>query len=110
MTLPPADQLLQRCRALAVLDLILSPDWQYRYYSLNSNWSDCEQMASMRNGCGDEWWIVFHRDGWAALKGLDHESAAWSKHGEKLSSALQSDHSNRTEGLLKRAGFPLGFD
>jgi hypothetical protein len=30
-----------------------------------------------------------HRDGWAALKGLDHESTAWSKHPEKLSSALQ---------------------
>lgn len=43
----------------------------------------------MRDGCGDEWWIVFHSDGWAALKGLGHESPAWSKHREKLSSALQ---------------------
>jgi hypothetical protein len=89
MTLPPIEYLLKRCRALAALDLILSPEWQYRYYSFNSNWSATEQMASMRDGCGNEWWIVFHRDNWAALKGLDHESAAWSKHREKLSSALQ---------------------
>jgi hypothetical protein len=89
MILPPIDQLIERCRALAALDLILSPEWQYRYYSFNSHWSDAEQMASMRDGCGSEWWIVFHRDGWAGLKGLDHESSAWSKHRERLSSALQ---------------------
>lgn len=89
MTLPPINQLVKRCRALAALDLILSPDWQYRYYSFNSRWSDTERMASMRDGCGNEWWIVFHQNGWAALKGLDHESSAWSKHREKLSSALQ---------------------
>jgi hypothetical protein len=87
--LPPINQLISRCKALAALDLILSPDWQGRHYSFNSNWSENEEMASMRNGCGDEWWIVFHRDGWAALKGLGHESLAWSRHGETLSSALQ---------------------
>jgi hypothetical protein len=59
MILPPIEQLIRRCRALAVLDLILSPEWQYRYYSFNSKWSDAEQMASMRDGCGNEWWIVF---------------------------------------------------
>ena len=89
LPLPPIDPLIRRCRALAALDLILSPDWQYRIYSFNSHWSDAELMASMRDGCGDEWWIVFHRDGWAALKGLGHESPAWSKHREKLSTALQ---------------------
>jgi len=87
--LPPTDQLIARCRALAALDLILSPNWQGRFYSFNSHWSEDEQMASMRDGCGDEWWIVFHRDGWAALKGLGHDSPAWNRHGETLSSALQ---------------------
>ena len=87
--LPPIDQLLRRCRALAALDLILSPDWQYRYYSFDSRWSEGQLMASMRDGCGDEWWIVFHRSGWAALKGLGHESPAWSQHRDRLSSALQ---------------------
>src|SRR4051794_22294652 len=89
MTLPPTTQFRDRCRALAALDLILSPEWEYRYYSFNANWSEGEQMASMRNGCGDEWWAVFHGDRWAAVKGLDHESAAVSKHRGDLSSALQ---------------------
>jgi hypothetical protein len=47
-------------------------------------------MASMRDGCGDEWFLVCHSDRWAALKGLAHESAAWSKEGDKLSNALQA--------------------
>jgi hypothetical protein len=89
ISLPPTDQLITRCKALAALDLILSPDWQSRFYSFNSHWSGDEQMASMRDGCGDKWWIFFHRDGWAALKGLGHDSPAWRRHGEKLSSALQ---------------------
>lgn len=88
MPLPPIDQLIGRCRALAALDLILSPDWQGRFYSFNSQWSADEQMASMSDGCGDEWWIVFHRDGWAALKGFGHESPAFSRHRKALSSAL----------------------
>lgn len=89
ISLPPIDQLISRCKALAALDLILSPDWQYRFYSFNSHWAEDELMASMRDGCGDEWWIVFHCSGWAALKGLGHESPAWSRHRGKLSSALQ---------------------
>lgn len=80
--------LVQRAKALAVLDLILSPEWQYRYYSFNANWSPREMMASMRDGCGDEWWLVFHSDGWAALKGLAHEAQAWARGGEALSQAL----------------------
>lgn len=89
VNLPPIPQLIQRTKALAALDLIMSPEWDSRYYSFNRAWSHAEQMASMRDGCGDEWWIVFHSDGWAALKGLGHESAAWSKSYEKLSFAIQ---------------------
>lgn len=89
-SLPVIPELLRRTKALAALDLILSPEWEYRYYSFNTAWSASEQMASMRDGCGDEWWLVFHSDGWAALKGLAHESDAWSKAGDALSSALQA--------------------
>jgi len=46
-------------------------------------------MASMRNGCGDEWFCLFDSNGWAALKGLDHESKAWASGGERLSQALR---------------------
>ena len=87
-TLPNITDLIRRTKALAALDLIMSPDWDGRYYSFNSTWSDSQQMASMRDGCGDEWWIVFHADGWAALKGLGHESPAYAAGGDELSTVL----------------------
>src|SRR5438874_2641179 len=61
-------------QSLAMLDAILMPEWQYRYYSFNSQWAPGEQMASMRDGSGDEWFCLFESAG-AALKGFDHESA-----------------------------------
>jgi len=88
--LPAVAALVQRTKALAALDLILSPEWESRYYSFNSAWAASERMASMRNGSGDEWWLVFHASGWAALKGLAHESQAWSDGGGDLSVAIQN--------------------
>jgi hypothetical protein len=60
-------------KALAMLDALIERDWEYRYYSFNSKWSDYEEMASMRNGQGDEWFCVFSSVG-VFLKGFDHES------------------------------------
>lgn len=58
---------------MAALDAIIEPAWDYRYYSFNSNWDAAEQMASMRDGSGNEWFCVFSQAG-AFLKGFDHES------------------------------------
>lgn len=90
VSLPPPSELIKRAQALAVLDLILSPEWEDRYYSFNSEWAERQVMASMRNGSGDEWCILFDEFGWAALRGLAHESPAWAEGGEELSQALQS--------------------
>lgn len=73
LQLPDVDALRQKTQSLAVLDAILSPDWQYQYYSCNSKWDVDEMMASRKNGCGDELCILFNRSG-AILKGFDHES------------------------------------
>lgn len=68
--------MLQRtCKSIAMLDAILSPAWEYRYYSYNSQWGPREQMASMRDGSGDSYFILFNQHG-AALKGYAHESPA----------------------------------
>jgi hypothetical protein len=88
--LPEPEDLIRRTKALAALDLILSPVWEDRYYSFNSRWATGEQLASMRNGCGDEWWIVFHDSGWAALKGLGHDSPAWQAGRSRLAAELRS--------------------
>jgi hypothetical protein len=56
-----------------MLDAILEPEWEYRYYSFNSRWSPGEMMASMRDGSGDGYFILFDKHG-AAIKGFAHES------------------------------------
>nr|WP_198955557.1 hypothetical protein [Frankia sp. CcI49] len=71
--LPPIADLRNLCRSLAMLDAILSPDWEYRYYSFDASWADGEEMASMRNGSGDEYSIVFCAAG-AYVRGFDHEA------------------------------------
>ena len=55
-------ELIQKLQAIAVAEAILSPDWEYRYFSFDSKWSETEQMASMRDGSGTSWWIVFKDD------------------------------------------------
>ena len=71
--LPGIETVRRWSQSLAVLDAILSPEWSFRYFSFNARWGD-DQMASMRNGSGDEYSIVFASEG-AYLRGFDHESA-----------------------------------
>jgi hypothetical protein len=63
-------------KSLAILDAILCPEWQYRYHSYNANWAAGEEMASMRDGCGDSYIILFSGAG-AIIKGFAHESEVW---------------------------------
>lgn len=72
--LPPINALKKLTQSLAMLDAIIQRDWSGRYYSFNAHWATDEQMASIRNGEGDDWFCVFSKDG-AFLKGLYHESA-----------------------------------
>lgn len=71
--LPQIDALKNLTQSLAMLDAIIQRDWEGRYYSFNTYWKPREQMASMRNGEGDEWFCLFMPAG-ALLKGLYHES------------------------------------
>ncbi|QEU91810.1 hypothetical protein [Streptomyces kanamyceticus] len=70
--LPEISVLREHCRSLAVLEAILSPEWEARYYSFNDRWSETASMASM-NGAGDEFSIVFSLAG-AYVRGFAHES------------------------------------
>ncbi|GAA4576468.1 hypothetical protein GCM10023176_47900 [Micromonospora coerulea] len=72
-SLPDIATLRDRCRALAVLDSIMSPDWESRYYSFDTGWRPGEEMASMRNGSGDAWSAVFTSAG-VFIRAFDHES------------------------------------
>jgi hypothetical protein len=57
--LPDIAVVRDRSRSLAMLDAILSPEWEYRYYSFDATWGPEDELASMRNGTGDDYAIVF---------------------------------------------------
>jgi hypothetical protein len=73
-TLPPPRDLERICKGIAALDAMLCEEWQDRYYSFNHAWSSTshQRMASMRNGHGDEWFIVFEPAG-VFMKAFWHE-------------------------------------
>ncbi|MEV4944342.1 hypothetical protein [Streptomyces sp. NPDC053755] len=70
--LPEPAALRDHCRALAMLDAVLSPEWEDRYHSFDAHWSPTEEMASMRDGQGDEYSLVMSPAG-VYLRGFAHE-------------------------------------
>jgi hypothetical protein len=88
-TLPHIQPLIRLSQSLALLDALLEPEWQYRYYSFNAHWNDAEMMASLRNGSGDGYFIWFGQPG-AAIKGFAHESAVWNSLGGQQDLALSN--------------------
>lgn len=61
--LPDRNTLQSICKAISVLDAILSQDWEYRYYSYNNEWGEGEEFFEMREGEGDQMLILFRPDG-----------------------------------------------
>ena len=64
MCLIPEESLMNvefknKLKYLSLLNAIIEPDWECRYYSYNCNWSESEEMASLRDSCGGEWFIWF---------------------------------------------------
>jgi hypothetical protein len=58
-----------------MLDAIMSPEWESRYFSFDPRWNvrSSERMGSMRNGSGDQYFIVFGPNG-TFIKGFAHEA------------------------------------
>ncbi|CAM5469857.1 hypothetical protein [Streptomyces narbonensis] len=71
--LPGIEELRDHSRGLAMLDAVLSPEWERRYYSFDAHWSETEQLASMKDGQGGEYTIVLSPAG-AFARVFDHES------------------------------------
>ncbi|MEA5362279.1 hypothetical protein VA596_22270 [Amycolatopsis sp., V23-08] len=71
--LPAIPDLRALCRALAALDVLLSPDSDDRYHLYDTAWAPGEELASMRDGAGNEYSVVFTAAG-AYIRGFDHES------------------------------------
>ncbi len=82
--MPNIENLEVLCKSLAMLDTIMSPEWEYRYFSFNAKWGDGERLGSMRNGSGDDYFVYFNDEG-ALIKGFDHESEMSPYANDKLS-------------------------
>ena len=71
--LPEVEVVRAWSQSLAVLDAILSPRRDFRYFTFDALWKDEEELASMHNGSCDEYSIVFAPEG-AFIRGFYHES------------------------------------
>lgn len=72
-SIPDIPNLRKLTQSLALLDAIISPEWEYRYYSFDTRWTKDASVFFMRNGSGDEFIILFAKEG-AVIKGFAHES------------------------------------
>lgn len=106
--LPDISALKNLCKSLAMLDAIMSIKWDSRYYSFNSKWGEGEEMASMRNGSGEEYFILFNSQG-ALIKGFSHESpmSPWANDPEQVWPGVLDQVPVEFESFLKEPAFSM---
>ena len=56
------NQFKRKLKHLALLDAVVEQEWEYRYYSYNSQWGKQEEMVSLRDGSGGEWFVLVDGD------------------------------------------------
>lgn len=71
--LPPPAVLKRKAKALAILDAIYCQEWEMRYFSHDAQWGPDEELSSMRDGEGDDYFVLFAPYG-TAIKGCQQES------------------------------------
>ena len=72
--IPNIEELKLLTQSLAMLDAIMTEDWQYRYFSFEANWAEGINLFTLRTGTGDDMYIVFMATG-TIIKGFAHESS-----------------------------------
>ena len=78
--LPNPNKLREICKSISALEAIISPEWEYRYFSYQKNWTETEEFCEMRDGQGDQMLIAFSKNG-TCINGFAHESKmnGWKK-------------------------------
>lgn len=71
--LPKPNDLQRICMSISALEAIISPEWEYRYYSYQKDWGEGEEFCEMRDGQGDQMLILFTKNG-ICINGFAHES------------------------------------
>jgi len=62
-TFPTPKNLQQICKSISALEAIISPEWEYRYYSYQKDWSEDEEFCEMKDGSGSHLLISFSTNG-----------------------------------------------
>jgi hypothetical protein len=97
-------------QSIALLDAILSPEWEYRFFSFNAAWdnSSNERMASMRDGSGDAYFSVFSPAG-GILKGFAHEClmSPWASGEKKVWPGLLDEVPPQFSAFLSEPAFSM---
>ena len=61
------------CKSISTLEAIICPEWEFRHYSYQKDWSATEEFCEMRNGQGDQVLILFNSSG-ICINGFAHKS------------------------------------
>ena len=106
--LPDIPTLRALSQSLALLDAILEPDWEYRYYSFNVHWDAQQALASMRDGQGDSYFAWFNPQG-VVLKGFAHESpmSPWRVNPPEIWPGVLDGFPLQFSGILSEPAFIL---
>jgi hypothetical protein len=88
--LPKPEVLLRRSRAAGLLDAVLMPQWHLRYYSFDPHWKQGQWFAGMKDGSGEEYYVLNGR-GFALIKGFVKASKF---------AGIGAEHGRPIEGLL----------
>ena len=104
--LPGIDEVKRISQSIATLDAIMTGEWEYRYFSFDANWGDGEMLATMRDGSGDSYFILFNSFG-AIIKGYGHESemAAYTVDSGKVWSGVIDEVPPEFEAVLTDPAF-----
>lgn len=71
--LPKGKEFQNICKSISALEAIICPEWEYRYFSYDKNWSESEEICEIRNGLGDQLLILFSNTG-IVINGFTHGS------------------------------------
>ncbi len=70
--MPEIENLRRICKGISALEIIMSGDWEMRYYSYIPDWDEGEEVFEMRDGGGRHMLVLFRPEG-CVISGIDGE-------------------------------------
>jgi len=104
--LPDPATLERLSLSIAALDAVLSPEWDFRFFSYDREWSPGQRLASMRDGSGNDYRMLFSDDA-AVVRAFDHESdlSPWGRDDGSLIPGLLDRYPDSLRFFIDEAAF-----